>query len=294
MKSKEQIIRQIRLYKFTDEEWHKVFVFCKNKYGSGFAKPFRGKYDCDYTQFLNWFDNGLGSGDIVRCGRTAAVIAYAVDDDVYYSAYFDMNENLIDCKGNYHKARNTNIQILAGPEARYYLNIISEAGYRISVQNSLLAPKTPVKIGQMRYFEYDGAVMCGIVSSCDKDVIFCYGYSKDKFIHTDIVVPSYSVLDVLSDKDTERIEDKIANQYHVRWHKAYNKLCYLSSRVPQGERCYYITDKFSISATIDTYAKAINMRYETGNYFCSLEDAVLFLKKLKALKDEMIINQEIR
>lgn len=294
MKSKDQIIRQIRLYKFTDEEWKKVLAFCNNLHGTGFTKPFRGKYDCNYSQFVDWVDNGLASGDIVRCGQTAAVIAYAAGGDVYYSAYFDMDENLIDCKGNYYKAKNTNLQVLTGTEAKHYYNIISEAGYRVSVKNSLLILKTPVKIGQMRYFEHQGVMMCGIVSKTGDEITFCYGYSKDNFILADIAVSANDVQDVVLDKEAEKIENEIANEHHVKWHRAYNKLCCLSSRVPKGQRCYYITDKFSISAVIDTYAKAIDMRYETGNYFCSLEDAMLFLKKLKALKDEMVINHEIR
>lgn len=296
MKTKEQMIRQIKLYKFTDEEWQKVYVFCKDNYGSGFNKPFRGKYECDYLKFMDWMENGFGSGDFVKCGDdSAAVISYAIDDDVYYCAYFDMDENLIVPEDRLYKARNFSKELLSEDKVRKFYGIINSAGYRISVISGLVCKKSPLRIGEMRLFSYQGKSLSGIVKGHNDDgVIFGYGYFDDTLINEEILVPMKDVHDVISGADEKVIDEEMAVKYHVRWYQPLKKLCYLPARAPKGGRYYYLTDKFTLAVTKENYSKISDMRYENGNYFNSLEDVNTFFWRLKALNSDMISSGEIK
>ena len=295
MKTKEQVIRQIKLYKFSDECWQEVYTFCRECYGPGFTKPFRGKYDCDYSQFMDWYKNGLGSGDIVRCGSTAAIINYAIGNDIYYCAYFDMDDNLVDLEGKPYKALNTNIQILSGKEWSYYNDLINSAGYRICVDKGLLVKKTRIKVGQIRRFEYEGAELYGIVCKCDNtEVTFCYGYAEGALINHEIKVSANRVYEELESAAYKRFEDEIASRYHIRWNQYFKRVFHTSQRSERGKNFYYVTDKFGIGVAKELYTKATDMRYETGDYFCREEDAKLFIKEIKALKERLILEGKIK
>lgn len=296
MKTKEQIIRQIKLYKFTDEEWQKVYAFCRDNYGTGFNKPFRGKYECDYLKFMDWMDNGFGSGDLVRCGDdSAAIISYAIDDNVYYCAYFDMDNNLIIMEDKLYKARNFSRKLLPENEAHKFYDIINQAGYRISVINGVICKKSPLRIGEARFFSYQGKSLYGVVKGYDDNgAVFGFGYSDDTFINAEIQVPMEDVHDIVSSTAEDKMDEEIAAKYHVRWHQALKQLCYLSARAPKGGRYYYLTDKFTFAVTKENYSKVSDMRYEMGNYFNSWEDITAFFMKLKVLRSDMIDKGEIK
>ena len=86
MKTKDQVIRQLKELKFADDEWNKTQKFL-NSVG---IKPKRatksGAIDCSFDDFMDWYQHGYGSGDIVGYGRTAIVVSFCFQDTLMYLA----------------------------------------------------------------------------------------------------------------------------------------------------------------------------------------------------------------
>ena len=159
----------------------------------------------------------------------------------------------------------------------------------------MICKKSPLRIGEARFFSYQGKSLYGVVKGYDDNgAVFGFGYSDDTFINAEIQVPMEDVHDVVSSTAEDKMDEEIAAKYHVRWHQALRQLCYLSARAPKGGRYYYLTDKFTFAVTKENYSKVSDMRYEMGNYFNSWEDITAFFMKLKVLRSDMIDKGEIK
>lgn len=288
MKTYEQIVRQLRMMSFPEEEWLKVKNFC-HELGYKVQRCALAKIQSTYEEFAEWYANGFGSGDIVRYGRTVAVLSYKLGDRMVFCAYFDMNDRYIDLKGELYHAKNSECCHLSPEESARYSYIMRSDGYRVDVLHGLTYRLGNVVPGGMYRFVYSGKEYVGPAISSGKDGIsFPYRYSEDEFVVERITVP-YSDMDVkLSRPTATQIKKNVQKRYFCSWNPQKHRMDYSSKRVDKGKRYYYISDKFTITATAENMSPLSNGRYENGNYFTSMEEAMAFLKTIKEIRIKMI------
>mgnify|MGYP004516503731 FL=1 len=295
MKTKEQILRQVKLCIFTDDEWKKVKAFFQKNYGTGIVKPFRGKYHYTLQNLQEWIGNGLGVGDMVDVNGEIRIVAYEISGDICFSAYRKSNGKFKSIDTAKPCVNCFPCRKIEGNEYWSYVRQIHKQGYNISETSAKILRRPAFRIGKMYRFVMNGIIYYGILKCFDENEaeMFYRFDGKDDFSTEKVVIPTVDVLDVITDKRLNDIEDDIAHCFHVRWSEPNKSLLCIPKRLECGKKYFYITDRFFVASAIDNRGRVANTRYQGYNYFSSMNEASEFLITVRALRAQQIKNGTI-
>lgn len=288
MKTKEQILRYISQCEFSDDDWQKVLTYCRQKFGGGKAhralKPLPNSMST-YPVFVEWIDNGIGVGDVVRYGHTIGIIGAYTPGFARLAAYLSFDGELIDntidiVKSKIYKANDTEIALMKQ-------KLIAKA-FEFSVSMSCCIKTYQPKCGEIVRVTKDKFQTTAVFRSNDGQFNYFYIYVDDgKIVQDKECIVGSVVMSTPTKTDIQRLMITLAK----------NKLEWLSrrrilrpvemSRVAKSERYWYLSDRFSICSDIDKYTKLHNERHKCGNYFVSYQAAVLFAQKVRELRKEI-------
>lgn len=289
MKTLNQIKRYTSQCRFSEEDWQKVLVYCRERFKGGrIHKASKPISDSTYEQFLNWIENGLGSGDMVSYGNTMGIVCNCTSDKIYITAYCDYEGNLIN--GVMEILNPQRLIRLDENRSRVLRKLLIDNNLDYSKQSHALVPLyTPkenfyVVIGSDDY----GVADVGMY-------LFSEGY-KHKFaallqdgeLKMDCWVDTdYTPLRKASDKDIQRFHKAISKAGYS--YNARAKQFIIQPKVGKDNIYYYLSDRFDIITEKDNGEKKHAQRYAVGNYFLDYGEAIMFMKEIKRMRGGDII-----
>lgn len=286
MKTKEQIIKYASQCYFSDEDWQKVFDYCRKQYGnSGVRKALKPLSQSTYQQFLDWIDNGYGVGDIVRYGHTLGILGAYTPDYVYLAVYLSFEDELIEDKLEVprHKVFKS-----SDSDKWKMHDLMKLMNVTFSVSSACLVKTYQPDNGDIVRVTIGNLQTTGIYRVSDGSNFYFYVFVQDGNIKKDYFTPVGSVtISKPTKTDVERLQIALAKN-KMEWSARHKVLRIIeNARVAKGEKYWYFSELFSISSDIDMYTKKHNERHKKGNYFCAYGTAVLFAQKVISLRKEI-------
>jgi len=284
MKTLEQVIRYTRKCRFDDaEEWSQVLSFCKRHDipGGHIHKALRPIIQSTYQQFVNWYENGYGIGDIVNYGRTIGMICDMLPNTTSLIAYLDYDGKLISQSLEIQPER---IQPTNEEQKAKFQKALFEAGLTIDVKKATLTKLyTPEKYFYVSFEDEKGLTNVGMFLDSDGFTYHFAALWNGKKILMDCSV-QYKYILLRKSTNSE------INLLHKKMSKAgwcYNgRTNQFIKRSAHGENnsYWYMTDRFCITADKDNGDAKHRERFNAGNYFLDYTEAITFMQEVKKMR----------
>lgn len=288
MKTREQILRYISQCEFQIDDWLKVLDYCRQRFGGGKAhkalRPLPNSLST-YQEFLDWIDNGVGVGDVVRYGHTIGIVGACTPSHMRLAAYLSFDGEFIENEiivfgGKVYKANDTEIALM---KQKLMANSLE-----FSVSLSRFVKTYQPKDGEIVRVTSGTFHTTAIFHLNDGQFNSFYVYVENNEIIKDKKIGTGDAAMSISTKtDTQRLLVALAKN-KLEWFPRLRMLRSVElSRAVKGGRYWYLSDRFSICSDIDKYTKAHDERHKHGNYFVSYQTAILFMQKVKELRKEI-------
>lgn len=288
MKSKEQVLKYISQCRFPDEDWECVLDFCKKQYGGGKAhRAISPISDSTYVQFEKWLTNDIAAvGDIVRYGHTIGIVGASTPDCTRLACYFNLNGELIEQSLDIVPSKM--FQAFQTDKDKVAI-ALRKNGVRFSISLAALVAIYKPSCGDIVRIVVGEKASVGIVRSVDSEHIYMYVYVDKKDIQRDIQIKTQDVMIAKSTKTDLRKLQVALNKAGYEWSFANKALVKVNiERVADGERYWYVTERFTVCSDVDRYNKRQHEeRYKVGNYFSSYQAAFLFCQKVLELRKKV-------
>lgn len=283
MKSLEQVIRYTRQCRFSDDgQWRMVLEFCKAHgiVGGNIHRALKPIAQSTYEQFVDWYGNGYGTGDIVAYGRTVGVIGDVLPGRATLMAYLDYNGKPIaqELAIDENKIRScSEKQILdfklALLEAKMYIDVLHATTAELY---------SPEKFSYVYFQEGKKKSYVGIYSHREGLVYhFLAVWDKEKIVE-DFSVQSEKIImrgaTVRESTSFHQALSRVGKSFDVSNNRIINR--------PQpgtNNKYWYLTDRLTIALDRDNGEKRHKDRFEAGNYFFDQGAAFDFMLKVKTL-----------
>lgn len=286
MKTKEQVLRYISQCEFDDADWQKVLDYCRQNFGGGKAhrsiKPLPNSRST-YAQFLDWIDNGIGVGDIVRYGHTIGIVGAYTPGYARMAAYLSIEGNLI-CntiemaKDKIYRANDDEIDMMKGK--------LMDNAYEFSVSLSCCVKFYQPKDGEIVRVNNGGSSAIAIYHCSDAQCVNFYAYLENENVTQDKKCTNVRMFPSTK-RDVQRLFSTLTKN-KLEWQVRKKELRKVSMvRAAQYGRYWYLSDRFSICSDIDKYTKLHEERFQSGNYFVSYQAAILFAQRVQELRKEI-------
>lgn len=285
MKTLNQIIRYTSHCQFPAEDWQKVLGYCRERFKGGrihkAQNPISGS---TYEQFLNWIDNGLGSGDMVSYGNTMGIVVSSTPDKTLLTAYLDYEGNLMDCQMEILEPER--LERLDDDRQRQLRKILIDNKVYYSTQTHGLAPLCTLKenfyyvIGNNdygladvgMYLESDGYKHKFAAIVRNGELLFDYWIDSD-----------YTPLLKAGDSDIQRFHKTVSKAGYV--YNARFRQFLPQPKVGSGNVYHYLNDRFEVVTDKDNGIDDKHaQRFAAGNYFLDMGDAITFMKAIKKMR----------
>ena len=288
MKTNEQVLRYISQCEFSNEDWQKVLSYCRNRFGGGKAhkalNPLPNSQST-YDEFLNWIDNGIGVGDIVRYGHTIGIVGAYTPGYTRLGAYLSFDGQLINdtmeiAKDKIYKANDSEIALMKQ-------KLIANA-LEFSVSLSACVKVYQPKGGDIVRITQGNIRTTAIFRSNDGQFNYFYVYiDRDNVIKDKGVLIGSVAMSLPTKSDIQRLLITLAKN-KLEWSARLRVLRSVElSRAAKNGRYWYVGDRFSVCSDVDKYTKLHNERHKCGNYFISYQTAILFAQKVQDLRKEI-------
>lgn len=285
MKSLDQIVRYATHCEFSDEDWQKVLEYCKGNYKGG--KLHRNKSHISkssFAQFLDWIDNGFGSGDFVKYGNMPAVIGTSTPDVTKLAAYCDYNGKLIVKDWNIMSPQR--LIPLDYTEKKDMQAKIFNAGYMFSARAGMFSKMYTPKQN-----------FCYTIDDKERELngIGKYLKSDDKFYYFSIFLQDNELklnhkieINCTPLKTATVKEEAKLNAAITKKNLVYDQQ--LKGFIPGPARgkdnvYYYMNDRFEIAKDKDNGGVVHRERRIAGNYFLYPQIALSFMKEVVKIRE---------
>lgn len=286
MKTLDQIIRYTSDCRFPQEDWEKIKAFCHNYENGGYIRKSKDPIvDSTYEKFIDWLDNGLGSGDMISYGNTMGVIGDSIPGKTYLAAYCDYEGNLIVKEMDVIEPKR--LKHLDPDRCRELKKKIFEKGLDYIVETATFVKLCTPK--EKLYYVYGeskkGLNNIGMyLESVDNKYHFAAYVENGKIILDKWIDIDYTPLRPASEKEI------------LRFHKALEKakivfnqrLCQFIKAPERGKNntYWYLNDRFEIVADRDDGGKRHTERFKVKNYFLDYTESLLFMSEVHKLRKE--------
>lgn len=278
MKSHEQIICHTSHCHYSPEDWGKIKDYCHNyENGGHIHKGKSPRVNSSYENFIEWITDGFGSGDIVRYGKTVGIVGDHLPGHLFLAAYFGLEDNLIIKE---LRVRDTErLHYANNEEVLKIRKALFEHGLEYNIKESSFSSIcTPKKF---LYYSYGdtcgGRTNMGIYCNTENNKYKFFIYLKDGKLLRDYAIDvNYTSLHPLTDKEKLKFNAALKR----------GKVVFDESRggvVGLERKYWYLNDRFEVVLDKDNGAQRHADRHKVGNYFLSMEDALLFKTKINEI-----------
>lgn len=279
MKTIEQIIRYTSQCEFPADDWQMVLDYCRTNFTGGkIHKALKPQYKSSYIQFIEWIDNGFGSGDIVVYGNTVGIVSTSVPEKMILAAYRDFDGNLIAKDLELFQGRA--FHLIESRQAEFRKQLFDN-GYDFSVKNGRLTELyTPKKFSYVSFnYNKNPSVSIGMFSeSVDSKYRFVALLLNGELFFDHEIEHQCTPLKPSTLKEVQTLHNKASKAGWVL-NPRKNVFMKMSERNYKG-KYWYITDRFTVTADKDSGNGIHDERFEVGNYFIDETEAVLFAREI--------------
>lgn len=271
------------------KEWSKVKAKCDTMYPKGFiVKPQHPISSASYEDFEKWLESDFSVGDIVAYGNTIGVLKAVTPERVSLGAYYIRDNSkilvhdlLIDSSRMSH--------VLTGVAGKFH-NDLLQAGFSVDPDTLNIVKAFHPAVNNFIEMHTPGHIYRGIVKEVDKEYVV-FHVVKDETLEEKPVWSRNTKVTTNSETSYSQIIGKDLKEYGVelvgqglQWH--HGGLIKLPKRAKLGEQYWFITELFTVKSSFDMYTRLSNNRYDSGNYFLKMEEAIEYSKKIQQLLAE--------
>lgn len=291
MKTLEQIKKYTSSCKFSPEDWSLVTDYCRNYFdGKKTNKCVYPISNSTYDQFVQWVDNGAGSGDVVRYGHSIGVVSVSTPDVTILAAYLDHNGDLVIDK---MKVATDKVFLAAASESDEFMNLLYDAGYDFfgGALIEVYEPKPDTYVtgkilgvngtfsALFHGFEGDMCVFSAL-----------YSYGRIKF--NERVERKYVRFYPAGTPTIKAIQNAALEEGYVLNSRA--GVFVKRSEVRRTNKYWYISERFTVLSDIDNGGKKHKDRFDAGNYFLDETEAFIFAKRIGEMRSEEMGSNVVR
>ena len=285
MKNIEQIIRYTSQCEFPENDWQLVLSYCRTNFvGGKIHKALKPKYKSTYKQFIEWIDNGFGSGDIVRYGHTSGILSTSVPDAMILGAYCDYEGNLITKELEVFPGK---VLPLEEKPKQEFKELLFNSGFDFSVKNGKLVELyIPKKFSYASFTRQNNpSINVGLyIESRDYKYRFSALLLNGELLIDCEIEQQCTPLRAATLKEIQALHNKASKEGWVLEGRT-NTFTQKQTRNYKG-KYWYITYRFTVIADKDMGDGKHDERYEVGNYFIDETEAVLFANEIITKRKE--------
>ena len=280
MKTKEQVRKYLSKRYYDPDDWQRILEFCHERYGSGIHKALRPKLKSDWDGFVDWLENGIADGNVVRFDQGIGIVVDNVDG-TYTIPVYDNGTMIFD------SLTVTDISKATEKESDVFYSKLRKLGFGFSVSLSKTYKKPIPEPWSKVCIKDNGAMVLGVVKEYT-ETSAVMAFVIDGQLKHDV---SYDLESVVIEKADKSCQDQIKtflNSMSLHWNDIDKTLEPTIKRSKIGKPYWYITDKFGIARAIEKMTKISDIRYENHNYFSDYRDAVVFRNHIFDYRIEQI------
>lgn len=298
-KNYKQVNRYLTQCRFMESDWKLVLDFCKSHGWVG-RKAAHPKSDSTFEQFMEWYENGVGSGDIA-CYKNlpvlvsawtpsycviAATVSLECDslntipkrisnpDDVRPITGQDLGISVIKFK-----------KLLRSSELRFDVSI---SDFTVSYN---FKPYEVIRITKYIFADnscplVDGVTYYGAAEKNKKKTPMLFIVSESEMAKQTTLSLNDIVVNKLTNTDRKTVE-RLLKDNGLEYDQQERRLKLLAERAGYGEKYWYLTDTFSVTQCRDLRTAIHDARYSRGNYFLDMGDALKLMEKVEKLISEI-------
>lgn len=291
MKSDEQIRRYISLCQFQRNDWGRIVNYIRKDHKFTVFKPKYPIAKSSEAQFFDWMRDGFGAGDIVLYGNTVALVGYDVPGLIHLSACL-LHGHVVNC--NIDVTDDVHVRGLAkcgdirwtdrvsavsDEQAAGFLKQMRDDGLYFIPANSRVYNRFIPSVYEV--CKYSGSRRgFGLVSKYDEENVHFLACIEGDALIKNMTLPIDETFFSPLTEDDPAFESMLKkNDVMIDYRKM--KLVPYSNRVGFREQYWYIDDDMNVSSAIDYKTVLSDKRYNEGNYYVSIEDAIRQSLKLK-------------
>lgn len=286
MKTLSQIVKYTTDCRFSPEDWEKIKAFCHKYENGGYIRKSKQPIgESNFESFIDWLDNGLGSGDMVSYGNTMGVIGDSIPGKTYLAAYCDFEGNLIAKEMDVREPER--LKPLNPEGCQELKKKIFEKGLYYVVEEAtyikLCTPKENL------YYVY-GEDAKGV-----NNVGMYLETANNQYHFAAFIENGRPVLDKWIDINYTPLRPASKKEI-LRFHKSLEKAkIVFNQRLGQFVKAptrgknntyWYLNDRFEIVADRDDGSKRHTERFNVKNYFLDYTESLLFMSEVHKLRKE--------
>lgn len=286
MKTLDQIIRYTTNCHFSNEDWEKIRVFCREYENGGYIHKSKTTIsESSYEEFIQWLNNGFGSGDMVSYGNTMGIVGDSTPEKTYLIAYCDYEGNLIAKQMDVLEPERL-LPLSEDRKIELRKKLYNKGLDYIIKTSELVRMYTPQKKLYYTYKNnFTGQNGVGIYfESKDHKYIFSVYLENGVLELKKEIDINYTPLRPAQDKEIKRLHKALVKEGLV-----YNERVEDFIKAPVRGRnnvYWYLNDRFQIVMDRDNGDKRHGARFESGNYFLDHMEANLFMSEVIKLRKE--------
>ena len=280
MKTNDQIIRFFSNHGLNDKDWLSASEFCRKLTFKGIRRAANPDFKCTFAQFIEWFDNGAGSGDIVKVGKMIGVVCENADNLIIISPYIDQD-------GNFKKNGTLAVQDfeMANDEEILFFNTqLSQNMYSFNVKRGAISRRYVPRPKDKAAFSYDGHDGFLLAWAVDKNELVSAYAIIDDFVYEGLKIPVRMAEFRPVGRNEIKGMDIILRKNGCALDRNTGKIIKTVPRAVDGETYWYITDKFTVSSDKERGKPVNKLRHDRGNYFIDYQEALDFLIRIMNLR----------
>ena len=274
-------------------EYDMVIAFCsRQKVYITTAPPQLSPEGTDSFQFVKWFDEGIGAGDIVSMEGKTYVAGRCSASDCHIVARISEEDVTIE---DFHIKAGEAVRI-EGEERRRLLGLMAKSGFQYDRNTNSVVEKFIPQINDRIKFWNDEREGVGAVRSIDIETgdielycYFIYETSETAYsMHEKGICNLYSdVIQEASRSQQKRLSRELA-KFGKEWNEKLHMIHPTDYKLPVGKRYYMLNDKLDVVSYLEKDNYTSMCRRNKGNYFHSHDEALEMAGRIAdMLKDYM-------
>ena len=232
----------------------------------------------DSFQFVKWFDEGVGAGDIVSLEENIYIAGRCSVSDCHIVARISGDAVAPE---DFHAKAEGMVRI-GGEERRRLLELVARSGFQYDRNSGSLIPKFIPQVNDRVKFWNDeregvGAVRSVDMETGDVEMYCCFIYETGRTaysMHERNVCNLYSdVLQEANRSHQKRLSRELA-KFGKEWNEKLHRIQPVDYKVPAGQKYWMINDKLGVVSYLEKDNYTSMCRRNKGNYFHSHEEAL--------------------
>ena len=292
----EYFLKSITYRTFSD--WEMISIFCKHHHHPS-PGPDVMLSDTGVTvaAFTEWYNDGFGSGDVVRYNGDLAIVSQCTTSQVRVVARLKNDGEETHLDEIWKIVPVDQVSHASSQETNEFCVILSKNNRQYMHSAQKLGDKEIPRNGsKVEFWGSEGKHGLGIVRSVDEGSgeieLFCYylyhngklGYSMCEAGVVDLHSYLFEPMRISQLRRLYRELERAGK----KWHDKLHRIEPLTVKVGKNEKYWYINDKMKLVMDIEKGTPTSHFRYIGGNYFRTLEEGMEYLAIIREVLNDRL------